>query len=110
MAGGPAREGVYVDPPERAEAEAKGAFDFSHGLRFLRAGVAIRRAGWNGKGMWLGYCAGSRLTIHGGELARYTEAISQPCIVMKTADGKFVPWLASQTDLLAADWEALPRT
>jgi len=23
---------------------------------------------------------------------------------MKTADGKFVPWLASQTDVLAEDW------
>jgi hypothetical protein len=23
---------------------------------------------------------------------------------MKTADGKFVPWLASQTDMLAEDW------
>lgn len=27
-----------------------------------------------------------------------------PHIVMKTADDKFVPWLASQTDLLADDW------
>jgi hypothetical protein len=24
---------------------------------------------------------------------------------MKTADDGFVPWLASQTDLLAEDWE-----
>jgi hypothetical protein len=26
---------------------------------------------------------------------------------MKTADGKVVPWLASQTDLLAEDWVEL---
>jgi len=26
---------------------------------------------------------------------------------MKTADDKFVPWLASQTDLLSEDWEIL---
>ena len=25
-------------------------------------------------------------------------------IAMKTADNKFVPWLASQTDMLAEDW------
>lgn len=25
-------------------------------------------------------------------------------IVMKTADNKLVPWLASQTDILAEDW------
>lgn len=28
-----------------------------------------------------------------------------PWIGMKTADDCFVPWLASQTDLLAEDWE-----
>jgi hypothetical protein len=27
-----------------------------------------------------------------------------PYIYMKTADGNLVPWLASQTDLLATDW------
>ncbi|NLL68412.1 MAG: DUF2829 domain-containing protein [Clostridiaceae bacterium] len=27
-----------------------------------------------------------------------------PWIGMKTADNKFVPWLASQTDVLAEDW------
>lgn len=26
-------------------------------------------------------------------------------IDMRTADGQIVPWLASQTDLLANDWE-----
>jgi len=30
-----------------------------------------------------------------------------PWIGMKTADDKFVPWLASQTDLLAEDWGEL---
>ena len=28
-----------------------------------------------------------------------------PWIGMKTADDKFCPWLASQTDMLADDWE-----
>ena len=27
-----------------------------------------------------------------------------PYIIMRTVDGSFVPWLASQTDLLAEDW------
>ena len=30
-----------------------------------------------------------------------------PYITMKTADNAIVPWLASQTDLLAEDWEIL---
>ena len=27
-----------------------------------------------------------------------------PYLYIKTVDGKLVPWLASQTDLLAEDW------
>ena len=27
-----------------------------------------------------------------------------PFVCMKTADGKLVPWLASQTDIIAHDW------
>ena len=30
-----------------------------------------------------------------------------PYIEMKTADNKLVPWLASQTDMLAEDWAVL---
>ena len=33
-----------------------------------------------------------------------TEIDYCPHIDMKTADGKVVPWLASQTDVLAEDW------
>jgi hypothetical protein len=28
-----------------------------------------------------------------------------PYVMMRTAGGEFVPWLCSQTDLLAYDWE-----
>lgn len=28
-----------------------------------------------------------------------------PFLYMKTVDDQFVPWLASQTDILANDWE-----
>jgi hypothetical protein len=28
---------------------------------------------------------------------------------MKTADNKIVPWLASQTDILAEDWNTLEQ-
>ena len=31
-----------------------------------------------------------------------------PYIYMRTAQGDLVPWLASQTDLLAEDWELVP--
>ena len=67
--------------------------DFSEALRHLRAGRRVHRQGWNGRGMWLALQvpdAGSKMTA--------------PYVYMSTADGKLVPWLCSQTDLLADDW------
>lgn len=56
-----------------------------------------------------------RFPIDGGTVAgaggqefsicSYGEYVMQPWIGMKTADDGFVPWLASQTDILAEDWE-----
>lgn len=36
----------------------------------------------------------------GGTLIKY-----RPFLEMKTANGEFVPWVASQSDLLENDWE-----
>lgn len=62
-------------------------------LQQLRGGIHKRwqRQGWNGKGMYIYLAEG----VNGFE----------PFIAMKTADDKFVPWLASQTDILATDWQ-----
>lgn len=79
---------------------------FSLALELIKQGHKIARAGWNGKGM---YCA----LIKGGAVQQaiadcYGQAGSTypvcDAIYMKTADEKLVPWLASQTDILADDW------
>jgi hypothetical protein len=67
--------------------------DFSEALDHLKGGESVQREGWNGKGMWL------RIQ-QPGELDKMTV----PFIYMYTTDGEFVPWLASQTDLLSEDW------
>lgn len=36
-----------------------------------------------------------------------SDATKLPWIGMKTADEKIVPWLASQTDVLADDWQII---
>jgi hypothetical protein len=67
------------------------------------AGAKAFRAGWNGKGMWLCYVEQWAAQVdHGGEVKHML-----PFIAMKTVDGGLVPWLASQTDLLAHDWQIL---
>ncbi len=81
---------------------------FSGALIELKYGSRVARAGWNGKGMWLKLIPAGSWEIAPGVLDSKSE---NPCnpeplpwIGMKTADGHFVPWLASQTDILADDW------
>lgn len=72
-------------------------FNYSTALDALKSGYRVARAGWNGKGMWL---ALQRPDAH--------SKMTLPYIYMRTAQGDLVPWLASQTDLLAEDWELVP--
>lgn len=77
--------------------------DFSQALDSLKDSWRVRRAGWNGKGMWIELISDWEITAHfHGAVADFEHA---PFIVMKTADNTIVPWLASQTDILAEDWE-----
>lgn len=72
-------------------------FDFGFALEALKQGQKITRQSWNGKNMWL------RLIIP--ETADIDMGYDYlPYIEIKTADNKLVPWLASQTDMLAEDW------
>ena len=84
--------------------------NFGHALEMLKRGEAVARAGWNGKGMFLylvpaperGYPAQTgvaKLFFGKDALVPYGAYVA-----MKTADGIVVPWLCSQTDMLAEDW------
>jgi hypothetical protein len=79
-----------------------GLVSFSQALKHLKGGGSVARKGWNGKGMWLSFIEQYAVQT---ALPRQTRLL--PWIGMKTADDGFVPWLASQTDLLAEDWELL---
>jgi hypothetical protein len=81
---------------------------FSAALREVKQGQRVARSGWNGKGMFLFLVDGSKFIVNREPLKSIlgagTEVNYCPHIDMKTADGKIVPWVASQTDLLASDW------
>jgi hypothetical protein len=86
--------------------------DFSDALQVIKTGKRVCRTGWNGSGMWLFLVPGSRFTVEAdrplGQAApeRVGEVVTyRPHIDMSTVDGEIVPWIASQTDLLATDWE-----
>ena len=83
------KEGIGMDTPN---------LSFSEALLNLKAGGRVMRNGWNGKGMWL-------------EVQKPDEhsKMTLPYIYMKTATDDLVPWLASQTDILAEDWNVIPK-
>jgi len=64
----------------------------------LKLGKCFARNGWNGKGMWVEL-----------QVPDEHSKMSLPYVYMKTADGKLVPWLCSQTDLLAEDWQEVEK-
>ncbi len=86
---------------------------FSVALILLKRGYKVAREGWNGKGMFLFLVPGSEFTVNRPPLLGiYPEGTPikyHAHIDMKTADGMIVPWLASQTDMLAEDWVALEQ-
>lgn len=71
--------------------------NFGQALEAIKDWDKVRRAGWYGKGMWIALWSPPPY-----------EKMQQPYIYMSPADGKLIPWLASQADLLAEDWEIAP--
>lgn len=88
---------------ERFDGERRGPRGIGWAVMALVAGYRVRRRDWNGKGMFLvlveahqWHCA---LPLAGADFDLSS------FVAMKTADGMLVPWLCSQSDLLALDWE-----
>lgn len=80
-------------------------YGFDVAINALKRGCHVRRTGWNGKGM--------RLEL---QVPDEHSKMTLPYIFLVTPNGVAegatrthdrVPWLASQTDLLANDWQFL---
>lgn len=72
-------------------------FEMGEALKRLWAGEKVQRENWNGKNMWIAL-----------QVPDEHSKMSLPYIYMSTVDKKLVPWLASQTDILANDWRSVP--
>lgn len=111
----------YISWSPKAQFDA--AYRPTDGLSFglaieaLKLGKRVARAGWNGKGMWLVLVPGTlRAQLREGTPYREALGLAEceilPHIDMWTtnADGRraMLPgWLASQTDMLADDWQVI---
>ena len=67
--------------------------DFGWALDMLRAGRYVSREGWNGPDQYLFLQEPDKDSL-----------MTLPYVAIVTVAGDTVPWLASQTDLLATDW------
>ena len=85
--------------------------NFSDALSKIKDGHRLARAGWNGRGMFIFLVAGSHFKVNREPLLSImgegADVTYRPHIDMKDAEGKVVPWLASQTDIMAEDWEVV---
>lgn len=88
--------------------------NFGEAIQALKEGKRVTRKGWNGKGMFLFLTEGSSVSYSKLKPHMQKALIDVPQTVvtisshidMKAADGSVViGWLASQTDMLAEDWE-----
>lgn len=97
--------GKLKDTRITVNVEVDMCFNFGIALEYLKKGFKVRRKGWNGKGIFI-------------ELQRPTETskMTHPYIFIDTtglqtdnpnAPKNLVPWLASQTDMLAEDWQVI---
>jgi hypothetical protein len=85
--------------------------DFGEALGALNGGKRVGRDGWNGSGMFIvlqaGYPDGIPINANTARATGIPEGMVRrfrPYLMMMTAQGDFVPWVASQSDLLASDW------
>ena len=76
------------------------SFDFGIALWMLIDGRRVRRAGWNGKGMFLFYIP--TWTYTDGKQDNYP---NEPIVALKTAGHRVMAWTPNMLDQLATDWE-----
>lgn len=72
--------------------------NFGQALQVLKEGIypdaKVRRAGWNGKGMWISL-----------QTPDAHSKMGLPYIYLSTVGGQLVPWNPNNIDMLADDWE-----
>lgn len=87
--------------PDKAEKAFSQSFGWA--LKQAQNGNKVIRNGWNGKGMWVSM----HNPIVGEHCTHPYLYIEYPKGHPAYPDGSVIPWLASQSDILAVDWETI---
>lgn len=92
---------------------ASGCMTFGEALVALKTGEKVARSGWNGKGMFIYHVAANNYPASGNKQGTMKGIFPDDMVpyqeytAMKTADDTVVPWLCSQSDMWANDWEVV---
>jgi hypothetical protein len=85
--------------------------DFSNALVNLKQGMKATREGWNASGQYVvlqrGYPNGIAINANTAQatgIPEGTMCVFRPYLMLRTADGSFVPWAPTVSDVLAEDW------
>ena len=91
-----------------------GLYNFSEALHWLKTGHKCARQGWNGKDMFIFLVEGSVFRVNRAPLLGIypegTEITYHAHVDIRCVDGQIVPWLCSQTDMLADDWVLVEKS
>lgn len=104
-------EAVDIKRCDCDEAPQSAGLDFGQALRFLKAGLKVARAGWNGKGQWVCYMPSfvveqpnERTKAHGINDAFKCGGY---CVLWNAQSVWQPGWVPSQGDLFANDWQVV---
>ena len=92
------------------EAESEGE-PFGRAVLFMKQGYKVAREGWSEQDTFIYYVAANKYPMSNNLMetmaGRYEDDLVpyQAYIAIKAADDTVVPWVPSQSDVLAEDWK-----
>lgn len=89
---------------EAAYCDVEKGCTFGHAVELLKSGFKLARKGWNGKGMYISYVDPKEWNSSELERPWDEDLKPRPWIGIKTVDNEYLPWIPSQSDVLAEDW------
>jgi len=96
------------------ECYKKYPFTFGAAMFCAKEGLHVARVGWNGKGMAVAYRPGYPEGVPADTATAAVWGLKEgdpvkirPYLQLRCADGSYQMWLASQSDILANDWQVV---
>ena len=85
--------------------------DFGKAIEALKRGETVARRGWNGKGQYIELATNISYVDASGNIINVEhDVIGNKAIAFVGTSGVQIGWLATQSDMLAEDWEIVKPT